>query len=360
MASLKEYAFSIPFDNFSNMPEDRMISSKEFTCVGRKWCIQIDPNSAGNVKIYLRSLFDEFVSITVDYDLHVRNFNEQADSKATYSGSNVMFPSKNELGGWRYWYGTRRKTLNSIKDGTLMVDVRIRPRPDPYGINIPEESANCNGILSALWKDRRGADVAFNVKGKQIDAHKFLLTVHAPDLLTDFCDSCDMTNPLPIEDVHHAIFQAMIDHAAYGRNIPLSMWEEHTKGILEASNKYGFKTLKSEAERWYMKSEKLTIDTVIDELLYAISHNLPILKKAAIDFIVKHAEEVIKSVSWHRVYESEDLWKEVLIDTEFLLDHYDCLKASLDSLQSRDIITTHDKIMTAVAEKCSRKRQRCE
>ena len=52
---------------------------------------------------------------------------------------------------------------------------------------------------------------------------------------------------------------------------------------------------------------------MIDELLYADSYNLPLLKKAAMDFILKHGEEVSVSDSYDRLDESPKLRKEVMV-----------------------------------------------
>ena len=113
-----------------------------------------------------------------------------------------------------------------------------------------------------------------------------------------------------IQDVEPEVFKAMLQHA-YAHNISPTMWKDHTKEILEASGKYGFNELKSEAEALYLKSE-ITVDNVIDKFLYADSHSIGMLKKAAMDFIVKHGREVMASDSYDRLYESPKLTKEVM------------------------------------------------
>ena len=83
---------------------------------------------------------------------------------------------------------------------------------------------------------------------------------------------------------------------------------------MDAAGKYGFTNLKSAAEAWHVKDLKqnFTVDNVVDELLYAEGKNCPLLKKAAMDFIVEHGEEVIMSVSYEKLYESPLLCKEVM------------------------------------------------
>ena len=51
---------------------------------------------------------------------------------------------------------------------------------------------------------------------------------------------------------------------------------------------------------------------MVDELLYADGKNCPLLKKAAMDFIVEHGEEVVESESYEKLDESPQLRKEMV------------------------------------------------
>jgi hypothetical protein len=98
----------------------------------------------------------------------------------------------------------------------------------------------------------------------------------------------------------------------YGVNIQPSEWKEYGKQILDASGKYGFATLKSEAEAWYLKNLTLTVENVIDELLYADGHDCSLIKRASMDFIVEHGEDVMEADSYDRLDESPQLRREVM------------------------------------------------
>ena len=300
--NLKEYNAVVHVHNFASRPGN-MITSPKFSCAGREWVLEINPkNSYGSVEIYLKSKFRS--TITVDYDISVKGYSATSNSR-------VKFPA--DESSWRNsrWSVSRRKTLNNALDdnGTFSVYVRIRPRDDAHGDTNPD-SKICSRIVSNLMKNENDADVTFDVKGQLLYAHTIILKERAPDLVTDFCDACDKSNPIPIQDVQPEVFKAMLQHA-YAHNISPSMWKDHTKEILEASGKYGFNELKSEAEALYLKSE-ITVDNVIDKLLYADSYNLSMLKKAAMDFIVKHGGEVMASDSYDRLDESPKLRKEVM------------------------------------------------
>ena len=82
---------------------------------------------------------------------------------------------------------------------------------------------------------------------------------------------------------------------------------------MDASAKYGFHDLRSDAEAFYMINTNFTIDTVIDELLYAHSSNFLALKQASINFIVNHIDGVLESSSYDRlVLQSTELTKEIM------------------------------------------------
>eukprot|EP00956_Cyclotella_meneghiniana_P036582 scaffold127602_cov60-Cyclotella_meneghiniana.AAC.5 len=249
---------------------------------GHEWVVTISlpyvlrTGDQDRVRIILESTFE--AALTVDYDLHVRGLETQSFSSVTFPRERV----------WdRCWSDIRTDVLN-------------------YAFECWRSHSG-----KPILNNKDDADVAFDVKGQLFYAHKIILKGRAPDLVADFCDSCDKSNPVPIQDVEPVIFKAMLGHA-YAKNIDPTVWKEHTKGIIEASVKYGFTELKSDAEAWYTESKNLTVDTVIDELLYADSYNLKVLKEATMDFIVEHGREVLASDTYDRLDESPKLRKEVM------------------------------------------------
>ena len=124
--------------------------------------------------------------------------------------------------------------------------------------------------------------------------------------LAEIVEPYDTENTTPIKDVEPEVFEVMLKDV-YGKDIGLIYWNDHLKQILDASGKYGFTQIKSQAEAF-------TVDNVIDELLYADGKNCALVKKAAMDFIVEHGEEVIKSESYEKLDESPKLRKEVMME----------------------------------------------
>ena len=59
----------------------------------------------------------------------------------------------------------------------------------------------------------------------------------------------------------------------YGGEIDGDHFATHAKDLINASDKYGVTNLKLEAEVWYVHSTQITIENVIDNLLYADAMN---------------------------------------------------------------------------------------
>ena len=56
--------------------------------------------------------------------------------------------------------------------------------------------------------------------------------------------------------------------------------------------------MKLEAEEYYVRTTKLTIDNMLDNLLYADSKNCAYLKEAVMDFMVENGDDIIGKVSF--------------------------------------------------------------
>ena len=100
-----------------------------------------------------------------------------------------------------------------------------------------------------------------------------------------------------ITDVKTEIFYNIL-YYAYGGKLPEDELKKNAKDIINACDKYGVVNLKLEAEAVYVKSIELTMDNIIDNLLYADSKNLALLKEAVMDYIVKNKTSVIGKMSF--------------------------------------------------------------
>lgn len=124
----------------------------------------------------------------------------------------------------------------------------------------------------------------------------------------------DEENPMPVNDVDSRTFRAMLG-TLYGNTMAAYDWDSDLKVILKAADKYGFpQHLKIAVEKWYVEATELTVDNVIDELLYADGSGHALMKQTAFRFIKKNVAGVLSSEAFGRLYESERLVKEVMVE----------------------------------------------
>jgi hypothetical protein len=316
---IEEDRVEVHFHDFKNLTTTKgaAVKSSNFTCAGHEWNVWLFPGGEtgsgdGMISVYLGS--DSPSKFIARFDIVCKDKN--GCSFETCTSSEVEYPRPNYgCLGWKD-FTSRHKILdpsnNVLNNGTLTFEVRIRPAKDYYCRDVIGAEPTLAGDIYRLFLDKDTADVSFKVKRRVFHAHKVILKVRAPDLGV-LADSFDEKSPLPIKDVKPEIFEIMLK-SVYGKIIHPSEWHEHSKDILDAAGKYGFTDLKSDAEAWHVKiaKEKFTVENVVDELLYADGKDCPLLKQAAMDFIVEHGEEVLDSDSYEKLDESPQLRKEVM------------------------------------------------
>eukprot|EP00956_Cyclotella_meneghiniana_P010909 scaffold15241_cov65-Cyclotella_meneghiniana.AAC.2 len=316
----------VHFHNFADLPQQKgtELQSSKFTCAGHEWYLKLYPKGTMTAKEGMLSVVlctDSTSKIVVDFDIITKKNN--GGNFRTRSYSKKEFPTHSRFGwGWEDFASRdeilRREEMmqsswNVLNNGTLTFEVRIRPH-EGYNIccDVMPKSSVADDLYNNLYQDEDSADVAFSLESSVFHAHKAILKARVPEL-AEIVEPYDTENTIPIKDVEPEVFEVMLKHV-YGKDIGLSYWKDHLKQILDASGKYGFTQIKSQAEAWYVKKveQNFTVDNVIDELLYADGKNCPLLKKAAMDFIVEHCEEIVESESYEKLDESPHLRKEMV------------------------------------------------
>ena len=69
----------------------------------------------------------------------------------------------------------------------------------------------------------------------------------------------------------------------------------HATDIIDAADKYGVVNLKLEAEARLVEDTVITIENVMDLLVYAESKNLALLKEVVMDYIVENKDALFRS-----------------------------------------------------------------
>ena len=222
-------------------------------------------------------------------------------------------------------FAKRSTILYALEDGTLTIDVRMKrvtpvaraPTPtepsfipsNPLGKNIlkkfdHEESADLvfevvgDGMQEGGSENKRAKTSSAN-----FNAHRFILQ-DVSSTLAELCKASTSSGDtggyamatIQITDVKPDIFKHML-YYIYGGKISEDDLETNAKDIIDACDRYGVVSLKLEAEACYVKSTTITVDNMMDNLLYADSKNCALLKEAVIDFAVQNGQDVLKNVS---------------------------------------------------------------
>ena len=303
----------VRFHGFADLTTtiNECVDSPEFSCFGHKWCLSVYPGGAtdseeGNVAVDLVNRSN--TSMKIQWGCSVR------DSK----GKEVVHhePQTDEFGTLVNnalcidYFAKRSDLLDSLVEGSLVIDVRMK-LADTNSVTyfIPTNPFNRN--VSELFNEEESADVVFEVGGQQkgkrkrakistanFHAHRIILQKCAPTLY-EMCGASEGVGitTVSITDVKPEVFKHMI-YYAYGGKLSDEELESDAKDIIDACDKYGVVHLKLEAEASYVKSNEITVDNMIDNLLYADSKNLALLKEAVMDYIIKNKHSIIGKVSF--------------------------------------------------------------
>jgi len=329
------------FHNFADL-STQFCRSPNFECLGYRWIVVLWPNGGhpGMTSVYLwcRGDIDADVSTTssegledieraplelinsldIDLGITVRG----SDGKEVANKVTIFAPDEEDDTDTDGFvdFAPREDLLNACVNGSLIVEVRMKER-SPVAVPPPPEFIHKNPInknILKLFGDEDTADVIFEVTSSGSDnnddtnkksktvvtfhAHRVILQDGAPFLaeLSKAGSSGEGITTVSITGVTQDVFNHVLFYA-YGGNITEDDMKTNTKDIINAADKYGTVGLKLEAEEYYTKTTTLDINNVLDNLLYADSKNLALLKEAVMDFILANGDDVMDKVSFSNV-----------------------------------------------------------
>jgi len=298
------------------------VASPEFTCLGNRWRLRVFPggyHSNSNedmVGFNLYNLSDE--SIKISFGFCVRDSNGQEVAKK-YSLVPKIFgpkPPVNEGTGYGFPnYSNRSILMNFLVEGALIVNVRMQMTEPPKAPTVAFIPKNpFVKIMLASFMDEESSDIVFNVGGDEAKdnakrkaenlpaifyAHRFILKRCASQL-EELCGSGGKDTPVLINDVRPDVFRHML-HYIYGGGLAGSDLKANAKEIIDAADKYGVSSLKLEAEASLVNATIISVENMMDHLLYADSKNCAHLKEAVMDFIVENKVNILQKVSFKDV-----------------------------------------------------------
>ena len=307
----RETLFSITFDNFKDLPSGKghVVVSSEFSCFGSPWYLTIiycggDRSSDRMVGLYLyRS--SEGRTLAIKYSLAVVDGGDQIirRSKGVFDGYASL--GHNDFCLRKQIIGSGGKS-GYLKKGALTIHVGLQ-----LDECIPKNPTS--SIMLKLFDDEKSADVVFEIceqqkrsqsrksnvrkkaktsAAKLYHAHRFILQHHSPEL-SALCATSDGMTPIIINDTKPEVFHHLL-YYVYGGKITEDDFVDNERDLINIADKYGVTNLKLEAEVWYVNNTDITIDNVIDNLLYAHAMNCALLKEAVMDFIVKNKKTVMQ------------------------------------------------------------------
>lgn len=214
-----------------------------------------------------------------------------------------------------------------LVDGTLTIEMFIKQRESSAFPSFVPPNPSSNKILQ-LFMDEKSADLLFEVGNEPVGrktrkrakttaspscfyAHRFILQTCAP-LLAELCEDSQDLSPVQITDIKPDVFRLLLLYV-YGGKIPTDDLDENAKDLINAADVFGVINLKLEAETAYVRSETITTNNVMENLLFADAKNCALLKEAAMDFLVANGEEVLDEVDLENVPAS--MFKELLVAT---------------------------------------------
>eukprot|EP00956_Cyclotella_meneghiniana_P007983 scaffold10623_cov65-Cyclotella_meneghiniana.AAC.7 len=317
----------IHMHNFLDLPDtksdDNVVFSPEFKCFGHTWQLEIFPGGTeeatdGFISAWILNTSDEQISLDFEIILLKACGEDSVWGTGEVIGNTFAPFEEEEVGVMDYLYGdndlVERTTLlenqsDYLNNGTLKIKVNMRLNRLYYHNRIRQDLPEI--YLLDIWEDEETSDIAFNLKDGIILAHKCIIKSKANELYV-MCEGYSKTTPMPIDDVDSGVFEIMLASLYFGGDVYPDDWQKHSEAILKAAGKYGFSALRSEAEIWHSKSLNFTVDNVIAKFMNADGNNHALVKAAAKKFIVEHAEDVVESDSFHLLYESKELIREVM------------------------------------------------
>ena len=317
------------YHGFADLQSERsnhhsnQVSSKVFNCGGFKYVMGLFPGGMdhedvdeGMASIVLVCKAHEPINIEYGFSFKDNTGREVGGGGASrvkqfgpYLGVGVISEDNIDLVPN---FAKRSTLLKSLVNGTLVVELRMRPkdptRPPPF---IPENPSKCK-IIQSMFMDEGSSDIVIEVDEQQakdnsmkmaktspviFHAHRFILEKCSTPLY-DMCELGEDTNnpTIRITDVSPTIFRHLLAYM-YGREVSVAEMKSHAKEIIDMADRFGVSGLKLEAEAFIVRETTLTMENVMDYLHFADMKNCALLKEATMDFIVENKVEVLEKVS---------------------------------------------------------------
>ncbi|EJK57491.1 hypothetical protein THAOC_22457, partial [Thalassiosira oceanica] len=289
-------------------------------CFGHKWSVEIHPggnrlSKEGNVAAFLYNESPERIQAYNKIVLKHPTDRTKSTIQTETVGGMDTFGARGEGGNGNGAANfTKRETmLTYLNNGTLTLDIHLRTymQGDPDSF-VPPNSF-CDNMLKG-FNNEEMSDVAFEVGGEvesaanrrkrakttatTFHASHVILRLNAPSL-ADMCRLGDEA-AVPITGVEPDVFKMLL-YFCYGGKPSEEELAANAKAIIEAADRFGVVNLKLKAEAVLTKQTEITVDNMLDNLLYANSKNLALFQEKIMDFVAENGNKIVGKVSFGSV-----------------------------------------------------------
>ena len=317
--SVEWTSFQIQFHDFSNLSttKSHYIVSPKFTCNGHQWRLRVYPGGCnkaaeGQVSVYLIHLSKE--TITTRYGINITDKFGKLNTVEDLIMAKHKFTGRASSSGFSDFISRSDildESQNILDDnGTLTIVVHMEEVPTT--VFVPKNPLV--KMMQEKFNDEATADICFEVSavGEKDDddgnkrvktttsfyAHRFIIENCAP-MLAAICGSNDSGGVVTasVNDIKPEIFKYLLFYV-YGGSVPEVALKADAKDIIDAADKYSIVNLKLAAEAAYIESTEISLDNAMDNLLYADSKHLALLKEAVMNFLAENHFDAAANISF--------------------------------------------------------------
>jgi len=282
-----------------------------------KWCITLFPNgnkeeNLGHLAVYLsltktptnRSALATKFSFTLLAEEEGRILPSRPINRAAFTFILGEHPSRGCPQFAKLSDVLKRKVFSltcklEYEDSRTTTTTSILSGPSMQSTD-EEANSSLNQDLEQFFTSQSETDVFFIVDGKEIKAHKAILSARSPVFAAMLKNEMKeaTTNRVEINDITPDIFEALL-RFIYTDHVDLTKID--TKNLLAAANKYLLPLLKFQCQHFL--SQSISVENCVELLALADLHNAVYLKKSAMNFIRLHRAEIIQSEGWKNLKE---------------------------------------------------------
>jgi len=307
----------IHFHGFEGLPATvgDKVQSPVFSCFGHQWAAKIYPggneaSKQGYVGVAVYNVLPE--SIEAYFKIILKHPTDQAKPALAFGSGDktVTFHAKGQRGRGTPDFAERGTMLTYLNNGTLTLEIHMRTYKQGEHTSFVPTNPFCDNMLK-VFNNEEKSDVTFEVGGEvesapdrrkrakttttTFHASHVILDVNAP-ALADMCRPGDEA-AVPIIGVEPGEFKMLL-YFCYGGKVSEDELEANAKAIIEAADRFGIVNLKLQAEAVLTEQTEVTVDNMLDNLLYANSKNLALFQESIMDFVAKNGDKIVGNVSF--------------------------------------------------------------